>query len=215
MTVGNSSASPTLASCISGVWNAPPTFSGVTRFTPSSFARADAASRPSGCSGDHDLARRVVVCDPARVRCGRARALGLFERCAEQRGHPAGVRICGRLRELGAAGGEADAGIEGETARGDQCGDLSERVTGEPDRPFGKWLHRLPRDQRREEHGKLRVPCASEDIVGSVGDEVREWLTERGFGAIDDRPRSVVTPEQSHTRFLRPLSGEDDRDTHK
>ena len=86
---------------------------------------------------------------------------------------------------------------------------------GERDRRLGERLHRLPRDERREEHRELRVPCASEDVGGSVGDEVGEWLTERGLGAIDDRPRRVVTPEQSHSRFLRPLSGEDDRDTHK
>ena len=168
-----------------------------------------------GCAGDHDLARRVVVRDPARVRCGCARTLRLFERRPEQGGHPAWVRISRGLRELGAAGREPDAGVEGETARGDQCRDLSERVTGERNRPFGEWLHRFPGDERREEHGELRVACASEDVVGSVGNEVGEWLTQRGLGAIDDRPRGVITPRQSHSRFLRPLSGEDDRDTHK
>ena len=30
--------------------------------------------------------------------------------------------------------------------------------------------------------------CAREDVGGSVGDEVGERLTERGFGALDDRP---------------------------
>ena len=110
-------ASPAVASAISGVWNAPPTLSGVARRTPSSLARADRGVEPVGGAGDHDLAGRVVVRDPARVGRGGARVLGLLDRRAEQRGHPAGVRVGRGLGELGAPGGEAHAVFEGERAR--------------------------------------------------------------------------------------------------
>ena len=144
MTVANRSASPTLASRMSGVWNAPPTLSGVTRLTPSSFARGGRGVEPVGRTGDHDLARRVVVRDPARVRCRCARPSACSSVAAEQRGHPAGVRVGGGLRELGAAGGEADAVVEGETPAAIKRGDLSERVTGEGDRRFDEWLQSRP-----------------------------------------------------------------------
>ena len=69
-----------------------------------------------------------------RVGRGGARVLGLLDGGAEQRGHAAGVRVGGGLGELGAAGGEAHAVVEGERAGGDQRGDLTERVAGERDR---------------------------------------------------------------------------------
>ena len=43
----NADTIPVAAYAICGVWNAPPTLSAVTRRTPSSFAREDAASSPS------------------------------------------------------------------------------------------------------------------------------------------------------------------------
>ena len=79
------------------------------------------ASTPVGRAGDHDLAGGVVVGDPARVGCGGARVVGLLERGAEQRGHAAGVRVGRGLRELGAAGREAHAVVEGERARRDRA----------------------------------------------------------------------------------------------
>ena len=84
-----SGCSPAVASAISGVWNAPPTFSGIARRTPSSLARADAGVDAVGRAGDHDLAGGVVVGDPARVGRGGARVVGLLGRGAEQRGHAA------------------------------------------------------------------------------------------------------------------------------
>ena len=47
-TPSSADAIPSAADAMRGVWNAPPTLSGVARFTPSSFARTDAASTPSG-----------------------------------------------------------------------------------------------------------------------------------------------------------------------
>ena len=118
---------------MSGVWNAPPTGSAIARRTPSSFARAIAASRPSGvpastiCPGALSLASQH-----ASGAAAHASSRLLFGR-AEQRGHAAGVRVGGGLREIGAAGGEADAVVEGERAGRNECGDLTERVAGERD----------------------------------------------------------------------------------
>ena len=99
------------------------------------------------------------------------------------------MRVRRRLGELGTPGGEAHAGVEGEAARRDQRGDLPERVARERHRWLGERLHRLPRHQRVEQDRELCVPCAREDVVGGIRDEVGEGLTERGFGAIHDRPR--------------------------
>ena len=101
---------------MSGVWNAPPTFSGVARLTPSSLALAEPGVDAVGRAGDHDLAGGVVVGDPAAVGRGAARLVGLLERGAEQRGHATGVGVGGRLGELGPAGGEPHAVLEGERA---------------------------------------------------------------------------------------------------
>ena len=68
--VGSTAARPSAASCISGVWNAPPTLNGVARFTPSSLAWAERRVEPFGRARDHDLPGRVVVGDPARVGRG-------------------------------------------------------------------------------------------------------------------------------------------------
>ena len=57
---------------------------------------------------------------------------------------------------------------------------------------------RVPHDERREQHRELRFAGAGEGVGGRVGDEVRERLAERGFGALDDRPRRVVAPRQRH-----------------
>jgi hypothetical protein len=43
---------------------------------------------------------------------------------------------------------------------------------------------------------------------------VREWLTERRFRPLDDRPCGRVAPRRPHSGFLGPLTGEDDRDAH-
>ena len=93
----------------------------------------DAGFETLGGAGDDDLAGCVVVGDPAAVGRRGARVLGLLERGAEQRGHPAGVRVGRGLGELGAPGREAHAVLDGEDAGGDERGDLAERVAGERD----------------------------------------------------------------------------------
>src|SRR5438105_1839075 len=48
VTEARSAGSASAASRINGVWNAPPTFNGVTRLTPISLARSEPAATPSG-----------------------------------------------------------------------------------------------------------------------------------------------------------------------
>ncbi len=198
---------------MSGVWKAPPTLRGVTRRTPSSWARADAGGEAVGRAGDHDLAGRVVVGDPARVGCGGARVVGLLGCRAEERGHPAGVGVGRGLGELGAARREPHARLEREDAGGDQRGDLAERVSRERDRRVGKRRERVPHDERGEQHRELRLAGAGERVGGRVGDEVTERLAERGFRVLDDRPARMITPRRGHAGLLGSLSGEDDRDS--
>ena len=78
------------ASCMSGVWNAPPTLSGVARRTPSSLARADAASRPSGVPAITTWPGALSLATQHAVGRGGARVLGLLERSRRA------ARPCGR-----------------------------------------------------------------------------------------------------------------------
>ncbi len=133
----------------------------------------------------------------------------------EQRGHPARVRVGRGLGELGAAGGEAHSVFEVEHPGGDERGHLSERVAAErhdvvDHRPGG-----FPRDQRRAEHGELRVAGAGEIFGGGVEEQGRQWFAERGFGLLDDLPRGMVLPRRAHSGCLCSLTGEHDRDAHE
>ena len=154
---------------MSGVWNAPPTFS-ARRAAHADLLRArDRQLDAFGRARDHDLAGRVVVRDPARVGCRRARFLGLLDRRAEQRGHAAGMRVGRGLRELGAPRREAHAVFEIERARRDRArspvrasGPRTRRSSCEQ-RP-----RRFPRDERRAQHRELRVARARELLGGRV-----------------------------------------------
>ena len=78
------------ADAMSGVWNAPPTFS-VGRSAHAELLRpCDRGFETFGRSGDHDLSGRVVVRDPAGVGRGGAR----FDRLARPSRRAA--RPCGR-----------------------------------------------------------------------------------------------------------------------
>ena len=99
------------------------------------------------------------------------------------------MRVGRGLRELGASGREAHAVVEGERARRDERGDLTERVTARTRRASsGSGASASHDDERREQHRELRFTGARERFGGRVGDEVRERLTERGFGLLDDLP---------------------------
>ena len=58
-----------------------------------------------------------------------------------------GVRVGRGLGELGASGREAHAVVEREHARGDERGDLPERVTRERDDLVARGAERVPHDQ--------------------------------------------------------------------
>ena len=153
-----------MASAMSGVWNAPPTLSGVTRRTPSSLARAEPASTPSGVPAITTWPGALSLATQHAVGRRGARVVGLLERGAEQRGHAAGVRVGRGLRELGATGGEAHAVVEGEHARRDERGDLTERVAGERDGVVERGVERLPHDERGEQHRELGFAGAGERL---------------------------------------------------
>ena len=135
--------------------------------TPSSFARAEPSSSPSGVPAITTWPGALSFATQHAVRRGLARALGLVERRPEQRGHAARMRVGRRLRELGAARREPDAFVERETACCDQRGDLPERVAGERNGRFGERLHRLPGDQRVEQYRELRVARARSTSAGA------------------------------------------------
>ena len=113
----SSAARPSAASRISGVWNAPPTFSGVARLTPSSLACAEPASTPSGVPAITTWPGALSFATQHASGAAAARVLGLLERRAEQRGHATRMGVGGRLRELGPPSGEPHARPRGAALR--------------------------------------------------------------------------------------------------
>ena len=213
--VGELGGRPAVASGISGVWNAPPTLSGVTRRTPSSWARADPAVEPVGRPRDHDLSRRVVVGDPAPVRRRSARVVGLLGGGAQECGHAPGMGVGGGLGELGAAGGEADAVVEGEHARGDQRRDLAERMSGERDRR--RLRQRRARPTRRARSAARRAVLRGCGPALRRGASVTSWPSgspSAASASLDDRPAGWSRQGAAMPGLLGSLSGEDDRDAH-
>src|SRR5262245_49482320 len=88
-------------------------------------------------------------------------------------------------------------------------------MTTERDRFGDVVAYGFPRDERREQHRELGFARASELVGTGIEDEVREWLTESGFGLIDHAPRRVVAPRRAHRGPLRSLPWEHDRNTHR
>ena len=121
----------------------------------------------------------------------------------------------GQPLALSLAGGEAHALLERQHTGGDEGGDLPERVPGERDRDLGKRLHRLPHDERRQEHRELCFAGAGQIVGSGFGDEEPDLLAEGGLCVVDHVPRGVVTPGRRHTGLLGSLTGEDDRDAHR
>ena len=196
----SSDGSASAASRISGVWNAPPTLSGVTRFTPSSLARAPAASTPSGvpaittCPGALSLATQHA--SGAAVHASDA-CSGVAPSSAAIFPGWASAACC---VSSAAARREADAGVEGERAGCDQRGHLTERVAGEGHRCVDVLTNRLPGDERGEEDRELRLAGSSQGLRRCIQEQRCERLTERVLRALDDDPGRVVAPGSTHAR---------------
>ena len=88
-------------------------------------------------------------------------------------------------------------------------------MAGERDGGLRERLHRLPHDERREEHRELRFAGSGEVVGSGFGDEEPDLLAEGGFRVVDHVPRRVVTPGRRHAGLLGSLTGEDDRDAHR
>ena len=164
-----------------------------------------------GGAGDHDLAGRVEVRQPAGVGGGVARRLGLLFGGAEEGGHPTRVGVVGGLGGVGAGHGEPEAGVTLDGTGGDQRGDLTERVAGEPD-DVARERRRdgVPGDQRGGEHRELGFAGAAQLLGGRVDEEVREVDVGRRACGADRRPGRVVDPGQAGARLLAALAGEHD-----
>ncbi len=164
-------------------------------------------------AGDHDLARGVVVGQPALVGESLAGFEGLGLPGADHGHHAAGVAVGGGLGGLGPPGGQADAVLEGEGAGGDEGGDLAQGVAGEPDRCRNLAPHRLPGDQRRQQDGELGFPGAGE-VVGRLGQQqVGQRLAQGRLRPLHDAPGGVLTPRRPHGGALSPLARKDDGDS--
>src|SRR5438105_13376665 len=122
------------------------------------------------------------------------------------------MRVCGGLCQLGASGREAHTVVEVDDSRGDQRGDLTERVTRERDDVVETWPRGFPRHERRAQHCELRVSRAGELLCRRVEQEWRERLAQCRLGLLDDLPRGVVLPRHTHAGLLRSLAGEHDGD---
>src|SRR5205085_11047916 len=109
---------------------------------------------------------------------------------------------------------QPDAVLQCDDPRRHQRRDLAERVSGEGGRLAHTLLRRLPGEERGQEHSQLSRPRPVEHLGGLVEQERCQWCAERGLGAIDDRPRRIVSPFAAHPGRLYSLSREQDRQTH-
>jgi hypothetical protein len=122
--------------------------------------------------------------------------------------------VGGGLRELRSTGCEPHPVLERQRPGRDEGGDLTERVSGERDRRLDALADGLPRHQRGEQHGKLRLSGPGQLLGGSVEEKRGEGLPQGGFGPIDDAPGRMVAPRRAHAGGLGPLTGEDDGNAH-
>ena len=162
------------AGAMSGVWKAPPTSRARTRRTPASGAASVARATPIGGAGDHDLAGRVDVGQPAGVGCGGARrraCSSLAPRRAARR--PGLASLAAWVASARATASRRPRHVDG--TGGDERGDLAERVAG--DRDDVSWEGRL---ERPRPAAKPRAPTAGLSRVRPAPRPVRRGGGARG-----------------------------------
>jgi len=98
------------------------------------------------------------------------------------------VGVGGGLRELRPSGCEPHTFFERQRAGGDERRHLPQRMAGERQRGLQVLLHGVPRHERRQQHGELRITRAGQLLGGSVEQQRGERLAEGGLGPVDDAP---------------------------
>ena len=211
----SSTRSASAASRISGVWNAPPTFSAVARFTPSSLARAEPASTPSGvpaittCPGALSFATQHA--SGAAVHASSACSTVAPSSAAMRPGCASAAACVSSARRAAnrtpSSSESAPAAMRAVTWPSEWPANATGAST------WSRTASHATREVRRTASCASRVRASASGGASSTSGA--SGSPSASSACSTTLPRRVVTPGRAHAALLGALAGEDDSKGHE